>query len=161
MARLKDQYYTMPLKLVEVMRGEQLDQMEIRKAIHQNIRLILKSMALSYRFDPTFGSLMNKYHAATPPQKKSTRVWREELRENIQKNLKDMLQRYETRLNITDVAIDMREPNFSENKPVVKVKVEVFGQLTLGRKEQFYYPDSEISEDAQEVLPLVIPIGRK
>jgi hypothetical protein len=41
------------------------------------------------------------------------------------------------------------------------VKVDVFGQLTLGRKEQFHYPDNEVDDDAKEAFPLVIPVGRK
>ncbi len=151
----------MPIKLDEVMRGEPLEQLDIRKAIHQNIKLMLKTMTLSYRFDPTFGSILNKYHACTPPQKRSERAWREEIREQLQKNIKDMLQRYETRMAITDVMVDLREPNYTETSPMVKVKVDVFGQLTLGRKEQFHYPDSEIDEDAQEAFPLVIPVGKK
>ena len=159
--RRKDFYYTIPLKLDEVMRGKYLEETDVRKSIHQNIRLILRTMSLRYRFDPLFGSVLNKYHARTPPQRKSERLWREEMREQIQKNLKDMLQRYETRLDITDVLVDLMDPKFTETSPMVRVKVDVFGQLTLGRREQFHYPDSEVDEDAQEAFPLVIPVGRK
>lgn len=161
MLRRKESYYAIPLKLDGVMRGETLDDIDLRKAIHQNIRLILKSFMLSYRFDPTFGSILNKYHATTPPQKKALRAWREEIRENTQRNLKDMLQRYETRVTVTDVIIDLLEPNYNDGTPMVKVKVEVIGQLSLGRKEQFHYPDSEVDEDAKEAFPLVIPVGKK
>ncbi len=157
--RQKDLYYSLPLKLDGVMRGEKLDDIDTRKAIHQNIRLILKSFMLCYRFDPMFGSILNKYHATTPPQKKGMKAWREEIREATQANLKDMLQRYETRVNITDVMVDLQEPNYNDANPVVRVKVDVHGQLSLGRKEKFHYPDSEVDEDAKEAFPLVIPVG--
>jgi hypothetical protein len=32
--------------------------------------------------------------------------------------------------------------------------------MTLGRREKFNYPDSEVSEEAMEVLPLMIPVGK-
>lgn len=159
--RRKDLYYSIPLKLDDVMRGKTLGQTDIKKSIHENIKLIIKTLSLSYRFDPTFGSLLSKFHARTPPQRKSERLWREEMREMIQINVKDMLQRYETRLDITDVLVDLQEPSHSESRPMVKVKVDVFGQLTLGRRDQFHYPDSEIDEDAQEAFPLIIPVGKR
>lgn len=153
-------YYTLPLRLDNAIRGKQLEQTEIRKAIHQNIRLILRTLSLRYRFDPGFGSLAYKYNARMPPGKGSERAWREDMREQIQKNIKDMLQRYETRVDIRDVIVDIEEPDKESPKPEVKVKVEVFGQLSLGQNQQFYYPDREIDEDAQGVFPLVIPLGK-
>ncbi len=156
----KDFYYAIPLKLNQTMKGKQLEHIEIRKSIHQNIRLIIKTLSMSYRFDPLFGSLMNKYHARTPPQRRSERVWREEMRETIQGNLKDMLIRYETRLQVTDVVVDLQAPRTTDSVPMVKVKVEVHGQLSLGRRDQFYFPDSEVDEDAQDAFPLVIPVGK-
>lgn len=158
--RRKDSYYSFPLKLNQVMKGKQLEHVEIRKSIHQNIRLIIKSLSLSYRFDPTFGSLLNKYHARTPPQRRSERAWREEMRESIQKNILDMLMRYETRLEVTDVTVDLQFPKKEDNKPVVRARVDVYGELTLGRRDQFHYPDSEIEEDALDAFPLVIPVGK-
>lgn len=143
------------------MAGKSLDQADLRLSIHQNIRLILKSLTLSYRFDPVFGSVLNKYQARTPPQGRSERAWREEMREQIQKNLKDLLQRYETRIKVTDVIVELYEPSQRDADPVVGVKVEVDGQLKLGRREKFHFPDSEIEEDAQEVFPLMIPVGKK
>lgn len=155
-------YYTIPLKIEEIIKGKNLEEeADVRESIHQNIQLMLKTLSLSYRFDPTFGCVMNKYHARTPPQNQAERAWRESLREAIQKNLKDMLTRYETRIKVTDVIVDMHPPRKGAQDPVVKVKVDIFGQLKLGRREQFHYPDREIDEGAQEVFPLEIPVGRK
>ncbi len=156
----RDTYYSLPLKLDEVMRGKRLEELDVRKAIHQNIRLILKSFMLCYRFDPAFGSILNKYHATTPPQRKKEATWRDEIREATQANLKDMLKRYETRVKVSEVAVSL-ESDFNDKSPVVRVKVEVSGNLTLGRKERFHYPDSEVDEDAKEAFPLVIPVGEK
>lgn len=143
------------------MRGQHLSQTGTRTAIHQNIKLMLKAKPLSYRFDPAFGCLANKYHARTPPQKTSARMWRGEMRESLQQNLRDLLQRYESRVDTKEVIVDMQEPKATDKRQVVKLKVEVTGRLTLGRKEHFHYPDSEIDDDAQEALPLVIPVGSK
>lgn len=154
-------YYSIPLRLDQIVRGTRKDEeVELRLAIHQNIRMILKAFSLSYRYDPTFGCVMNKYHASTPPQKQSERIWRESMRESIQENLKDMLQRYETRVRVQDLIIDMRPQKKSSHNAVMLVKVQISGQLTLGRKENFKYPDSEVSDDAKEVFPLMIPVGK-
>jgi len=69
------------------------------------------------------------------------------------------LTRYETRIEVKDVYIDMKKP-VRGDKSVVHVKVVIDGHLLLGRKEKFHYPDSEVSEEAQEVLPLMIPVGK-
>ena len=136
------------------------EEVDIRLSIHENIRLILKTFTLSYRFDPTFGCVMNKYHASTPPQRQSERLWREAMRESIQKNLKDMLQRYETRIKVTDVIIDMRTTKRKNSNSTVKVKVQISGNLTLGRNEIFHFPDSEVAEEGKELFPLMIPVGK-
>lgn len=143
------------------MRGKKLETAELRLSIHQNIRLILKTFSLSYRFDPTFGCILNKYQAATPPQRKSERTWREKMREDVQKNLKDLLQRYETRIKVTDVIVDMHDPGRDDNSTTVNVKVDVFGHLTLEGQEHFHFPDSEITEEAMELFPLYVPVGKK
>lgn len=152
--------YPIPLDLAQVTRGKRVAiEEDVKKSIHQNINLILKTMSLSYRFDPSFGSILNKFQAATPPQKVPERIWREQMRESIQKNLKDMLRRYETRIRVKDVYIDMKKPKRGD-KAIVNVQVMIDGHLMLGRKENFHYPDSEVSEEAQEVFPLMIPVGK-
>ena len=157
-------YYSIPLRVDKLIRGEKLyDEVGLRKSIHQNIEFILKSFTLSYRFDPAFGSVMNKYQATTPPQDKSDRAWRESIRQDIQKNLKDLFARYETRVKIRDVIVDFTNVNKRRRRvdnSLAKVSIQVVGQLTLGRRDTFYFPDSEVDEDAKEVFPLMIPIGK-
>ena len=137
------------------------DEKELRASIHQNIELILKTFTMSYRFDPSFGSIMNKYQASTPPQGRTDRSWREAIRESIQKNLKDMFSRYETRVKIRDVIVDLQQEwNKKKNNALACVSIQVTGQLMIGRREAFYFPDSEVDENAQEVFPLMIPLGK-
>lgn len=153
-------YYALPISLGKVIKGKHIDdEIDIKESIHQNINVILKSYMLSYRFDPTYGCVLNNYHASTPPQNMPERVWREKMREDIQNNLKDMLARYETRVDVRDVFINMVRGRGKRNS-TVNVQVQVSGSLTLGRREKFHYPDSEVSPDAQEVFPLNIPVGK-
>ncbi len=153
------EYYPIPLRFDKIMKGSQVENIDIRLSIHQNVRLMLKTFSLSYRFDPTFGCILNKYQAATPPQEGTKRAWKERMREDVQKSLKDLLQRYEKRIHMTDLLVDLSEPSKQSNNSVVKVKVQISGRLTLGRRELFHYPDNEIADEAKEVFPLVIPIG--
>jgi predicted component of type VI protein secretion system len=153
-------YYSIPLQIEKVRKGLHLEQVDVRKSIHQQIALMLKTLTLSYRFDPVFGSILNKYHAQTPPQRRSQRLWMEEMRERIQKNLLDLLVRYETRITVTDVFVDLVQPNPGDENPLMKVRVRIQGNLSIGRKEKFHYPDNQVDEDAQEAFPLLIPVGK-
>lgn len=155
-----DSYYSIPIRPDKIMEGHKLDLVDLRRSIHQHIHLIVRTTSLSYGFDPTFGSVLNKYHARTPPQRRSEARWRENIREDLQKNLKDLFTRYETRIVVENVMVNILDPDPRQAKSVVKVKVEVKGYFNLGRKEKFYYPDSEIEEEAREIFPLVIPVGK-
>lgn len=153
-------YYALPISLGKVINGKRInDEIDIKESIHQNINVILRSFMLSYRYDSTFGCVLNNYQASTPPQNMTERVWREKMREDIQHNLKDMLTRYETRVDVRDVFVNMVR-GIGKNNAVVNVQVQVSGNLSLGRREKFHYPDSEVSPDAQEVFPLNIPVGK-
>jgi hypothetical protein len=123
--------------------------------------LILKTMPLQYGYDPLFGSALNKFQYATPPQKNGEKKWRIDLREAIRKNLKALLIVYEPRLKIDDVIIELLDPLVSDNNALVCIKIEIKGDLTLGRKEKFYFPDSALDPDAPSVFPLIIPVGAK
>lgn len=103
---------------------------------------------------------MGKYHATTPPQKISERIWRENIRNEIQKNMKDMLTRYETRVKVTELGVGMNFPNKRSSDPSVNLQIRIEGELDLGRREHFHYPDREIDPNAQEVFPLRIPVGK-
>lgn len=152
--------YTIPIALGEVTRGRVLKQeADLKKSIHQNINLILRSLNLSYSYDPSFGSLMNKFQAATPPQRLPERLWRDEMRDAIQKNLKLMLSKYETRIDVKDVYVDLKKST-GRDKAKMNVRIQISGNLSLGRKEKFHYPDSMVSDEAQEVFPLMIPVGK-
>lgn len=155
-------YYPIPLDLKKIINGKKEDEeVDLVKSIHQNIRLILKSFTQSYRYDPNFGSILNKYHAATPPQNQSERVWRNGIREAIRQNLKAMLTQYEQRVKVKDVIIQLDGTAKQKQLDMLQVRVQVIGELTVGRKALFHYPDSEVAEEAQEVFPLLIPVGKK
>jgi len=151
------EYYNIPLKVDKILKGKNIDnEVDIREAIHQNIRLIIKSLFLEYRFDPTFGSLINKKQGVSAPQKESTRKWKDKIREDVQKNLKDMLQRYEQRIKVNDVMVNINLGGKYVSDPIARVEVKVHGQLTIGKREDFYYPDSEVEGQEQGVFPLNI-----
>jgi predicted component of type VI protein secretion system len=154
-------YYALPLKAGLLMQGKRAEQVDIRVSVRQNIRLILKTMPLEYGFDLVFGSVLNKFQYATPPQKNGEKKWRVELREAVRKNLKYLLMEYEPRLKIDDVIIDLREPISTENTAIVLVKVEIKGYVILGRKEAFHFPDSELDSETQNIFPLAIPVGNR
>jgi len=151
------EYYHIPLKVDRILKGKQIDnEVDIREAIHQNIRLIIKTLFLEYRFDPTFGSLINKKQGSSAPQQKSTKKWKDKIREDVQKNLKDMLQRYEQRIKVNDVMVNINLGGKYVSDPIARVEVKVHGQFTIGKKEDFYYPDSEVDGQEQGVFPLDI-----
>jgi|GEM_PF-1750335 len=154
------EYYSIPLKVKDILKGKKVDnEMEIKQSIHQNIHLMLKAFTLSYRFDTSFGSVLHRYHASTPPQKVKDSTWQGKIEEAIQANLKDMLKKYETRIKVKNVTVNIRQPKKSIRKGAVKVMVEVEGKFNTGQGGAFHYPDSELSENNENVFPLMIPIG--
>jgi predicted component of type VI protein secretion system len=155
-------YYELPLKAEAVMRGKRATAIDVRTSITQNLKLLLKTMSLRYDFDPSYGSILNKQQYVTPPQK-GANAWRTNMRENIQSNLKMLLTEYEPRLKITDVFVEMEDNKRPNDKlmGMVLVRVRVEGHLTLGRKEKYRFPDSEVESEAQEAFPLYIPVGTK
>ncbi|MEO0044637.1 MAG: Baseplate wedge protein gp25 [Bacteroidota bacterium] len=154
-------YYALPLKVDRIITGKKLETVDIQTSVQQNIRLILKTMPLEYAYDAMFGSVLNKFQYATPPQKAGQLLWRNGLRESIRKNLKFLLEEYEPRLKIEDVLVNLSEPIQNAKEAIVLVKVTIKGELALGRKEIFHFPDSQIDSEAKSVFPLMIPIGNK
>jgi predicted component of type VI protein secretion system len=154
-------YYSLPLKVSNLMAGKKVETIDIQTSVQQNIRLILKTMPLEYGYDAMFGSVLNKFQYATPPQKAGEGNWRKQLREAIRKNLKFLLEEYEPRLKIEDVLINLSEPMQNAREAIVLVKVIIKGELTLGRKEIFHFPDNQVDSEAKSVFPLMIPIGNK
>lgn len=153
-------YYAIPLDVDAIMKGTRRDnEVELRAAIHQNIGLILRSFMLSYRFDLSFGSKLNKYQANIPPQNKSEKAWKAEIRAAVKKNLENMLIQYEQRIEVKDVSVVLAAGKNADGQDVMNAQIRVSGNLTIGRRIHFHYPDSEIDEDAQEIFPLLIPVG--
>jgi predicted component of type VI protein secretion system len=154
-------YYSLPLKVGNLIVGKKAEMIDIQASVQQNIRLILKTMPLEYGYDSMFGSVLNKFQYATPPQKTGEGKWRIQLRESIRKNLKFLLEEYEPRLKIEDVLVNLSEPMQNAKEAIVLVKVIIKGELTLGRKEIFHFPDNQVDSEAKSVFPLMIPIGNK
>jgi predicted component of type VI protein secretion system len=154
-------YYSLPLKVGNLIVGKKAEMIDIQTSVQQNIRLILKTMPLEYGYDAMFGSVLNKFQYATPPQKAGEKRWRDVLREAIRKNLKNLLEEYEPRLKIEDVLINLSEPMQNTKEAIVLVKVVIKGELTLGRKEIFHFPDNQLDSEAKSVFPLMIPIGNR
>lgn len=154
------EYYSIPINIKDILKGKNVDdEVEIKKSIHQNIDMMLQAFTLSYRFDTSFGSVLHRYHASTPPQNVKDSTWQGKIEEVIQANLKEMLKKYETRIKIKDVTVNIRESSKSNRKGAVNVMVTVKGKLNTGQGGEFKYPDSELSENNVKVFPLMIPIG--
>ena len=153
-------FYTIPLNPANLMVARDLKKVEIRESIHENIRLILRSFFLSYRYDPSFGSLINRFQGSTRPNTTRDVLWRAEIKRQIQNNLEDMLKRYENRVQVDSVVVNLVNPGKKSKNGEVQVRVEVKGNLSLGMRERFHFPDREIVDEAQEVFPLTIPIGK-
>jgi predicted component of type VI protein secretion system len=154
-------YYSLPLNVGNLITGKRVETVDIQTSVQQNIRLILKTMPLEYSYDAMFGSVLNKFQYATPPQKAGEGKWRIQLREAIRKNLKFLLEEYEPRLKMEDVLVNLSEPIQNSKEAIVLVKVIIKGELTLGRKEIFHFPDNQFDSEAKAVFPLMIPIGNK
>ncbi len=154
------QFYKIPITCSTLTAGKAAGRVSVRESIHENIRILLKSFFLSYRFDPTFGSVINRFQGSTRPNTKRDVLWRAEIKRQIKENLESLLQRYERRIEVDKVMVQLLSPDKYSKNENVYVKVEVRGILSLGRREKFHFPDREIVDEAREVFPLSIPVGK-
>jgi phage baseplate assembly protein W len=112
--------------------GKTFRKTNAEESVRQNIRLILSTMPGSFRFSPLYGSWLNKHHYRLPDKRKGEKKLESELKENLQANLRLLLERFEPRLLLHDIEIKVKLLKADEFGPAQKGGRIVFDLNLIG-----------------------------
>jgi predicted component of type VI protein secretion system len=144
MMAMAKRYYTLPFDVLRLEEGT-LPKIGLVESIRQHISLLLSSMPGSYYASPYFGTWLNKQHFQLPDRMGSEKKMEQELKDVFQENLKQLIGKYEPRLQVRDLEVKLKTPDHSFLSKVKKegkliFEIQVTG-LILG-KEEFSFVDS-------------------
>jgi phage baseplate assembly protein W len=125
------QYYSLPFT-PDMPGGKTFRKTNAEESVRQNIRLILSTMPGSFRFSPLYGSWLNKHHYRLPDKRKGEKKLESELKENLQANLRLLLERFEPRLLLHDIEIKVKLLKADEFGPAQKGGRIVFDLNLIG-----------------------------
>ena len=131
------EYYTLPLQLDKLMKGETLPKCNLRDSISQHIHPIITTSFGEMQQDPQFGcSIWDcDFDNLTASNK---------IKENIKASILDSVGKYENRLESIKVEIIIKEEelktriNGRQVKKRMDVNISAINKLT---SERFYYQD--------------------
>ncbi len=124
-------YYSLPFS-PDLAGGKTFRKTNAEESVRQHIRLILASMPGSFRFSPLFGSWLNKHHYRLPDKRKGEKKLESELKDNLQGNLRLLLDRFEPRLQLHDIEVTVKLLKADEFGPVQKGGRIVFDLNLIG-----------------------------
>lgn len=133
---MKGTYYTSPLKFKDLMSKKELEKTNIENSIAQNINLIITTSYGECKFNEIFGCKIweSEFDLLVPPKI---------LKENLRKEVKDAVIKFEKRLEIQEVIIsidDSQSISYNKGKRIKRrVNVKIRGSVRLtNRPFQFY-----------------------
>jgi predicted component of type VI protein secretion system len=137
-------YYAIPFD-PEQAAGKAFGKTDLEASIRQHIRLMLATLPGSYRFSPAFGLGLNKHHYRLPDKRKGEKKLESELKENLQQNLRLLIERYEPRLLLHDIEVKVKFPRAGDIQPQHKGGRIIFDLNLIGfinGRESFQHAES-------------------
>jgi len=131
-------YYSLPFtpKPHEESRFAKVD---AETSVRQHIRLMLSTMPGSFRFDPVYGSLLNKHHFLLPDKRKGDKKLEQELKLKLQNNLKALIAKHEPRLIVDEIEVEVN-PGRNENDSRITFLINISG--SINGRESFKQTES-------------------
>jgi phage baseplate assembly protein W len=131
------EYYSLPLQLNKVMKGEVLEKCNLKDSIAQHLHLIITTSFGELKQDPQFGCSIwdSDFDNLTASNK---------IRENIKSSIQASVSKYEKRLEGVKVEIIIKEEELHTkiNGRQVKKRMDIniigFNKIT---SEKFYFTD--------------------
>ena len=109
-------FYSIPFSASEVIAGE-FSRTGLAESVRQHIRLLLTSIPMRYRFAPIYGSWLNKHHFKLPDKRRGDKKLENELKENLQTNIRMLIGKFEPRLQLSEVEVNVILPKPDEIDP--------------------------------------------
>ncbi len=125
------QFYSLPFD-TEKASGKKFRKTNAEESVRQHIRLILSTIPGSFRYSPVFGSWLNKQHFRLPDKRKGEKKLENELKENLQVNLRLLLEKFEPRLQLHDLEVKVKLSKPDEIEPGQKGGRIIFDLNLIG-----------------------------
>lgn len=161
-------FYGLPFRVEKLVKPDidqqppkltKLDKVDLANSVRQNLRLLLLTPPLHFRFDPTYGCKVHWSHfsldaRAIPedsPQENKFKI-------KIEQNLKALIERFETRIKVESVIVSIEKKRVRKRQLLGKTQVEnnilqITVKLKARVKEEYVYDGQPlIFEDAIPLL---------
>ena len=135
-----ERFYSIPFQTEQLGKKGSLQKCELADSIRQNIRMLLLTPPGRYRFDPFLGCKIHWFQFMANNRMMEGRKEEDQFRMDLQENIKQLIQRYEPRVQLSDVEVDLRQDpaehipwktkraNWNGN-PVIQVIVSIKGRI--------------------------------
>jgi phage baseplate assembly protein W len=132
---MEDAYYSLPLRLDQIVEKRHAPRCSAKESIAQHIHLVLTTYFLENRFDPTYGCGIWEQDF----EMVSNLQWKDQTREHI----KRAVEQHEKRLNRVVVKVEVDEYELGgKNSKRIKRRVSLMVEGTIKRtNEKFAYQD--------------------
>jgi phage baseplate assembly protein W len=132
---MEDTYYSLPLRLDQIMEKRQAPRCSAKESIAQHIHLVLTTYFNENRFDPTYGCGIWEQDFELV----SNLQWKDQTRDHIKKSV----ELHEKRLNNIQVKVEVDEHELGgKNIKRIKRRVSVIVEGSIKRtNEKFAYKD--------------------
>lgn len=132
-------YYTQPLRLGDLIKGQEHSSCNIHQSIAQRIHLLLISNFNEFRYDRQFGCLIWEHDFENIP---NINQWKDKMA----KSVKELIDKYEVRLHLVKTTLDITEMEFvdKDNNLFKKIKrrVDIKVNATLkNTNEPFFFQE--------------------
>lgn len=133
-------FYTMPFRTEQLGKKGSLEKCDLADSIRQNIRMLLLTPPGRYRYEPFYGCKIHWFQFLVENRAMEGRKEEDQFRLNLQENIRQLILRYEPRINLSEVEVELRQDP-SEHVPwkhkrtnwngksVIQVVVSVKGRV--------------------------------
>lgn len=133
----KQPFYSIPFRTGQLGKSGSLEKCSLSDSIRQHIRLLLLTPPGRFRYDPFYGCKIHWYQFLVSNRAMEGRKEEDQFRLDIQENIRSLIERFEPRIELTDVTIALKQDPSSHipwkthgaGKPVIQVVVWVKGKI--------------------------------
>jgi phage baseplate assembly protein W len=105
----KQPFYAIPFRTEQLGARDSLQKCSLKDSIRQNIRVLLLTPPGRFRYDPYYGCRIHWYQFMTSNHAMQGKKEEDQFRLKLQENLKELIRRFEPRIELTDLEVDMRQ----------------------------------------------------
>lgn len=124
-------FYSIPVQMGKLVKGEQLEKCDLEQSVRQNLRLLLMTPPLRVRHDPLYQCKIHWQQFLTENGLMEEDQHMEDGFKNIlEKNIKRLIEKFEPRIQLSELHVNIKYPN----EPVSAQKILYLRRQDVDRK---------------------------